>query len=70
VIVSSQVTWVRVEKPVFDLAGILISSLGITGICVALAVLLGAAWGAVLVRRGARRRGLESESLTLRVIRP
>lgn len=69
-IANSSVTWVRVEKPVFDLAGILISSLGITGLCVATAVVLGAAWGAVLIRRRARRRGLEADdgSLTLRVI--
>ena len=71
-IVSSDITWVRVEKPVFDLAGILISSLGITGLCAAVALLLGIAWGAVLIRRSARRRRLEADeaSLTLRVINP
>lgn len=70
-IASSQVTWVRVEKPVFDLAGILVSSLGITGICIAVAVSLGAAWGAWLVRRSARRPvpGPDAD-LTLRVIHP
>lgn len=70
-IASSQVTWIRVEKPVFDLAGILVSSLGITGICVAVALLLGAAWGAWLVRRNTRRPVPGPDAgLTLRVIRP
>jgi positive regulator of sigma E activity len=67
--IESQVTWIRVEKPVFDLAGILISSLGITGICVLVAVLLGGAWGAWLVRRNARRPEQHDPALTLRVIR-
>jgi hypothetical protein len=40
-----RITWVRVEKPVFDLAGVLISSLGFTGLCVGVALLLGVAWG-------------------------
>jgi hypothetical protein len=48
------VIWVRVEKPVFDLAGVILSSLGFTAICVALALVLGSVWGTWLIlwRRG------------------
>ncbi len=47
------VTWIKVDKPTFDLAGVLISSLGITAICAAVALLLGTAVGiaTILYRR-------------------
>lgn len=70
-IANTSITWIRVEKPVFDLAGVILSSLGLTGVCVAIAVLLGSLWGAVLIRRTVRRRqsGSEEPVLTLRVTR-
>ena len=48
-----RITWVRVEKPVFDLAGVLYSSLGLTGLCIGIALLLGVMWGigTILLRR-------------------
>ncbi len=70
-IANAHITWIRVEKPVFDLAGVVLSSLGLTGICVLVAVLLGGLWGAVLIRRSVRRRRAEGDErfLTLRVTR-
>lgn len=70
-IANTSITWIRVEKPVFDLAGVILSSLGLTGVCVAVAVVLGCLWGAVLIRRTMRRgRGEADEPLlTLRVTR-
>jgi hypothetical protein len=63
---DSGVTWVHVEKPVFDLAGVLVSSLSMAGLCALLAAVLGAGLGLLLIRR--RRRLADSElELTLRV---
>ena len=45
--------FVRVERPVFDLVGVVLSSLGIAGICAATALVLGIALG---VSRILRRR--------------
>jgi hypothetical protein len=45
------VTWIRVEKPVFDLWGVLTSSLSMAGICAALALALGSLLGLWLIRR-------------------
>jgi hypothetical protein len=46
------VIWIHSEKPTFDLIGVVLSSFGIAGICVGVALLLGACWGLVLIRRG------------------
>ena len=55
------VIWIRLEKPTFDLIGVVLSSFGITGICVGIALALGACWGLVLIRRGRRRPPLEHD---------
>jgi hypothetical protein len=55
------VIWIRLEKPSFDLSGVILSSFGITGICVGIALALGACWGLVLIRRGRRRASLQPE---------
>jgi hypothetical protein len=58
------VTWIRVEKPTFDLVGVLLSSLELTGFILALAVVLGILLGVSLIRR--RRAGLaENQPLSL-----
>jgi hypothetical protein len=55
------VIWIRLEKPSFDLIGVVLSSFGITGICIGVAVALGACWGAVLIRRGRGRVPFEPD---------
>ena len=69
-ITNSAITWVRVEKPVFDLPGVIISSFEIAGMLALLAIVLGSLCGAVLIRRARLRRGHEEGegALTLRVI--
>jgi hypothetical protein len=71
VITGSGVTWVRVEKPVFDLPGVILSSLGLAGLLALVAIALGSVWGAVLIRRARLRSALPERegALTLRVIR-
>jgi hypothetical protein len=50
------VTWVRVERETFDIVGVLLTSLGFTGICVAFAAFFGLALGAARIIRGRRER--------------
>lgn len=68
-ITGSPITWVKVERPVFDLPGVILSSLGIAGLCALVSIVLGSCFGAILIRRAAARRRLEADpDLTLRVI--
>jgi hypothetical protein len=48
------VTWVRVERPTFDLIGVILSTFQLTGILLVAALVLGTVIGASLVY--ARRR--------------
>lgn len=57
----SSVLWIRVEKPTFDLIGVVLSSFGITAICAGVALAFGACWGVVLIRRSRERVPFESE---------
>jgi len=57
----SNVIWLRLEKPSFDLIGVILSSLGITGICVGIALTLGGCFGLLLIRRGRDRVRFEPE---------
>ena len=52
--VAESVTWIKVEHPSFDLAGVLISSLQITGGLLVIALVLGTVFGFTLLWR---RRG-------------
>ena len=48
------VTWIKVERPVFDLVGVVLSSLGLAGICAGVALGLGTALGIGFIVRGRR----------------
>jgi hypothetical protein len=52
---APQVTWIKVEKPVFDLVGVVIYSLGLAGICAIVALVLGGALGVAFIMRSRRR---------------
>ncbi len=60
--VTETITWVKVEKPVFDLAGVLINSLGLAALCAAIAALCGVVLGGILIRRALRRRRLGEDA--------
>ena len=64
---SESVTWIKVERPSFDLAGVLISSLQITGGLLVIALVLGTVFGLTMVwrRRGQDRSPAERLSLRL-----
>ena len=63
------VTWIKVEKPVFDLVGVVLGSFHLAGTLLLLALVLGVAFGAFLIlsrRRPASITPLEQVSLHLR----
>ncbi len=61
------VTWIKVEKPTFDLVGVVLGSFQLAGILLVLALGLGLLLGGALVR--SRRRAAETpiESVSLRL---
>ena len=61
------VTWIKVDKPSFDLVGVVLGSFRLAGILLVLALALGLLLGAALLR--ARRRAAETpiESVSLRL---
>jgi len=60
--VTETITWVKVEKPVFDLAGVLINSLGLAALCAVIAALCGGVLGGILIARALRRRRLGQDA--------
>jgi ABC-type spermidine/putrescine transport system permease subunit II len=65
------VIWVPVQKPTFDLVGVVLSSLGLAGICAAVALALGTALGIFLVLRSRRQADpLAGRITTLGLIQP
>jgi hypothetical protein len=54
------VTWIKVDRPTFDLVGVVLSSLGLAGICAGVALGLGAALGLGFIVRNRRLSGLSN----------
>lgn len=52
---QQNVTWVKVQKPVFDLVGVVLYSLGLAAVCAITALILGSALGVVFIVRRRRR---------------
>jgi hypothetical protein len=61
------VTWIKVQKPVFDLTGVVLGSFRLAGILLVLAVVLGLLLGAALVRSRRRERRTPLETVSLRL---
>jgi hypothetical protein len=62
------VTWIKVEKPTFDLVGVVLGSFKIAGFLLVLALVLGVVFGAALIltrRRPAAAPPLDDVSLHL-----
>jgi hypothetical protein len=63
------VTWIKVEKPVFDLVGVVLGSFHLAGVLLVLAFALGVVFGAALIvsrRRPASTTPLDQVSLHLK----
>jgi len=59
------VTWIKVQKPVFDLTGVVLDSFRIAGMLLVLAVTLGLLLGVALVRARRRPRPTPLEAVSL-----
>ena len=68
--VLETVTWIKVEKPVFDLVGVVLSSLGLAFICAGVSFALGIALGAFFVARRRRQAQTWSEEISLGLAGP
>ncbi len=54
--IAPDVTWIKVEKPTFDLVRFLLTSLTLVSVLAAVAFVLGALHGLILIARGRRWR--------------
>jgi hypothetical protein len=61
------VTWIKVEKPTFDLVGVVLGSMGLAGLLAAGALLLGSIFGILLIRRGRRAERLPAQTVSLQL---
>ncbi len=67
-VASETVTWIKVDRPTFDLVGVVLSSLGLAGICAAVALGLGTVLGVGFIVRGRRDGSRLSERLSLHLL--
>jgi hypothetical protein len=59
------VTWIKVQKPVFDLTAVVLGSFRLAGALLFLALALGLLLGAALVRSRRRSRGSPIDAVSL-----
>jgi hypothetical protein len=59
--VAESITWIQVQKPVFDLVGVVLYSLGLAAVCAVIALSLGIVLGAIFIARS-RRHPVDSWS--------
>ena len=64
---TEAITWIKVDRPVFDLVGVVLSSLGLAGICAGVALALGTALGIGFIVRDRRHPSSLAERLSLRL---
>ena len=64
------ITWIKVEKPVFDLVGVVLNSLGLAAICAGIAFALGLALGIAFIARRRRQSDSWSETVSLHLEAP
>jgi hypothetical protein len=68
VLAAESVTWIKVDKPVFDLVGVVLTSLGLAGICAAIALGLGTALGIGFILRERRAHSTLADRLSLHLV--
>jgi hypothetical protein len=54
VLATEAVTWIKVDRPVFDLVGVVLNSLGLAAVCAGVALSLGTALGIGFIVRDRR----------------
>jgi len=64
------ITWIKVEKPVFDLVGVVLSSLGLAFICAVVSFFLGIALGVSFIVRTRRAPAEAEHCVVLHLVGP
>ena len=59
------ITWVKVDKPTFDLVGVILGSLALSGLLAGAALALGLLFAVLLIRRDTRGSGRKTSLLGL-----
>lgn len=67
---DTTVTWIKVEKPVFDLVGVVLYSLGLAAICAGIALILGIALGVSFIVRTRRAPAEAEHCVVLHLVGP
>ena len=67
-LLAESVTWIKVPRPTFDLVGVVLSSLGLAGICAGVALSLGTVLGVGFIVRGRRAPQSLAERLSLHLL--
>ena len=67
--VGPAVTWIKVEKPTFDLVGVVLGSFRLAGALLVVAFVLGVFFGAVLIRSRRRPQPTPIEAVSLHLRR-
>jgi hypothetical protein len=62
---AETVTWIKVDKPTFDLVGVVLGSLGLAGICAAVALGLGVVLGLGFIARDRRAPAPSADRISL-----
>jgi hypothetical protein len=69
VLATENITWIKVERPVFDLVGVVLSSFGLAGICAGVALSLGTALGVGFIVRDRRAPADLRDPLALHLLK-
>jgi hypothetical protein len=69
VLATESITWIKVDRPVFDVVGVVLSSFGLAGICAGVALTLGAALGASFIVRDRRAPADLRDPLSLQLLK-
>jgi hypothetical protein len=62
------VTWIKVDRPTFDLVGVVLGSLGLAGICAGIAFSLGLALGIGFIVRTRRAPTSFADRISLHLL--
>ena len=67
---ETAITWVKIERPFFDLGGVLVASVEIVGSLLLVALLLGGFFGLLLLWKRRRETAPPMDAISLRLQAP
>ena len=67
---TQTITWIQVEKPTFDLVGVVLGALGLAGFLAAVALVLGTVFGIGLILRHRQETTSPVDPVSLKLALP